>query len=205
MGLTTGSQTADGSYVYNPDGKLTRGELLVFISRMLGVDTAQYGGIELPFADAAGIPEWMLPHVKAMYALQVFSGSGSGGALYANVGELVSREQAMTMLGRILASQQSCDLSAFADGGTVSTWAAPYVQTLVAQNIVSGSNGLLSPKNSMIRGEVAKLLTMVNELPRAELTLRPDLADAAAAAEQAGGEELPAGEEIPAESELPQP
>ena len=205
MGLTTGSQTADGSYVYNPDGKLTRGELLVFISRMLGVDTAQYGGIELPFADAAGIPEWMLPHVKAMYALQVFSGSGSGGALYANVGELVSREQAMTMLGRILASQQSCDLSAFADGGTVSTWAAPYVQTLVAQNIVSGSNGLLSPKNSMTRGEVAKLLTMVNELPRAELTLRPDLADAAAAAEQAGGEELPAGEEIPAESELPQP
>ena len=206
MGLTTGSQTADGSYVYNPDGKLTRGELLVFISRMLGVDTAQYGGIELPFADAAGIPEWMLPHVKAMYALQVFSGSGSGGALYANVGELVSREQAMTMLGRILASQQSCDLSAFADGGTVSSWAAPYVQTLVAQNIVSGSNGMLSPKNSMTRGEVAKLLTMVNELPRAELTLRPDLADApAAAAEQAGGEELPAGEEIPAESELPQP
>ena len=204
MGLTTGSQTADGSYVYNPDGKLTRGELLVFISRMLGVDTAQYAGIELPFADAAGIPEWMLPHVKAMYALQVFSGSGSGEALYANVGELVSREQAMTMLGRILASQQSCDLSAFADGGTVSTWAAPYVQTLVAQNIVSGSNGMLSPKNSMTRGEVAKLLTMVNELPRAELTLRPDLADAAAV-EQAGGEELPAGEEIPAESELPQP
>ena len=76
----------------------------------------------------------------------------------------------------------------------------------MAQNIVSGSNGLLSPKNSMTRGEVAKLLTMVNELPRAELTLRPDLADApAAAAEQAGGEELPAGEEIPAESELPQP
>lgn len=209
MGLTTGSQTADGSYVYNPDGKLTRGELLVFISRMLGVDTAQYAGIELPFADAAGIPEWMLPHVKAMYALQVFSGSGSGGALYANVGELVSREQAMTMLGRILASQQSCDLSVFADGGTVSSWAAPYVQTLVAQNIVSGSNGMLSPKNSMTRGEVAKLLTMVNDLPRAELTLRPDLvteAEApAAAAEQPGGAEQPAGEEIPAESELPQP
>ena len=105
----------------------------------------------------------------------------------------------MTMLGRILASQQSCDLSAFSDGGTVSSWAAPYVQTLVAQNIVSGSSGKLSPQNSMTRGEVAKLLTMVNDLPRAELTLRPDLADAPAAAEQ------PAGEELPAESELPQP
>jgi hypothetical protein len=209
MGLTTGSQKEDGSYIYNPDGKLTRGELLVFISRMLGVDTAQYAGVELPFADAAGIPEWMLPHVKAMYALQVFSGSGSGGVLYANVGELVSREQAMTMLGRILAGQQSCDLSAFSDGSTVSTWAAPYVQTLVAQNIVSGSNGLLSPKNSMTRGEVAKLLTMVSDLPRAELTLRPDLmteADTpAAAAEQSNGDELPAVEENSAESELSQP
>lgn len=175
MGLTTGSQAEDGSWVYNPNGKLTRGELLVFISRMLGVDTTQYADVELPFADSGSIAEWMLPHVRAMYALQVFSGSSYDGVLYAEVGSEVNREQAMTMLGRILAQQVSCDLSVFSDGGSVSAWAAPYVQTLVAQGIVSGSEGKISPQNSMTRGETAKLLTMVSELPRAALNVRGDL------------------------------
>lgn len=175
MGLTQGSQLADGSWVYDPNGQLTRGELLTFISRMLGVDTEQYANVELPFADADSIADWMLPHVKALYALQVFSGSSYDGVRYAEVGSRVNREQAMTMLGRVLAQQLSCDLTVFTDGGTVSDWAAPYVQTLVAQGIVSGSEGKISPQNGMTRGEAAKLLTLVSELPRAELSVREDL------------------------------
>lgn len=172
MGLTNGVQLADGSYIYGPDGELTRGELLVFISRMLGVDTALYEEVELPFADAADIPEWMLPQVKAMYALRVLDGSESGGQLYANVTERVTREAAMTMLGRVLEQQYAGDLSAFADGDQVSGWALPYVQTLVYQGVVSGSGGYLNPGNNITRGEIAKILTLVSDLPRAELTPR---------------------------------
>lgn len=61
MGLTTGIQQPDGTYLYQPDGKLSRGELLVFISRMLGVDTAQYESVVLPFADADQIADWRCP------------------------------------------------------------------------------------------------------------------------------------------------
>ena len=172
MGLTTGTQLEDGTYIYKPDSSLTRGQLLIFLTRMLGVDTAQYEGVELPFADLNSIEEWMLPAVKSMYALQVFSGTMESGVLYANVNGLVTREAAMTMLGRVLAQQQSYDLSVFSDGAKVSDWAAPYVQTLVAQGVVSGSNGLLNPQKNMTRGEIAKVLTMVSELPRAELTPR---------------------------------
>ncbi len=172
MGLTTGTLQPDGTYVYQPDSGLTRGELLVFVSRMLGVDTALYAEVELPFADLASIPEWMMPDVKSMYALQVVSGSAENGALFAGVGDRVTREAAMTMLGRILANQQSYDLSVFADGAAVSDWASGYVQTLVANGVVSGSDGRLNPGSNITRGEIAKILTMVSSLPRGELTPR---------------------------------
>lgn len=172
MGLTTGTQQPDGTYVYNPDGQLTRGELLVFISRMLGVDVTQYESVVLPFADADSIAGWMLPHIKAMYELQVFSGSQADGGLYANVNDPITREMAMTMLGRVLAQQVSYDLSAFADADQVDDWAQTYVQTLVAQGVIGGSGGYLSPRSNMTRGEVAKVLTLVSDLPRAELTPR---------------------------------
>ena len=81
----------------------------MFISRMLGVDTAQYESVVLPFADADQIADWALPHVKAMYTLQVFNGVSADGQLYASVDEMVDRQSAMTMLGRILAQQVSYD------------------------------------------------------------------------------------------------
>jgi hypothetical protein len=165
LGLTTGSAQADGTYVYTPDGQLTRGELLVFISRMLDIDVDLFENATLPFADADSIPSWMLTQVKAMYGVGVFKGSSVGGAVYANVNSPITREEAMTMLGRILSQQTDGDLSVFADGGKVSSWAAPYVKTLVAQGVVGGSNGYLNPGSNITRGEVAKILVLVNELP----------------------------------------
>ena len=172
LSITTGSLTEDGTYIYQPDSGLTRGQLLVFITRMLDVDVEQYMGVELPFADADAIPEWMLPAVKAMYSLQVFSGSQQGGKLYANVYDNVTREAAMTMLGRVLAQPMSYDLSVFKDGGQVSQWASFYVQSLVAHGVVGGSGGYLYPAKAITRGEIAKILTLVSQLPHAEMALR---------------------------------
>ena len=194
MGLTTGIQQEDGSYIYAPDGQITRGELLVFISRMLGVDTAQYESVALPFADAEEIADWVLPHVKAMYALQVFNGVSDGGQLYADVDDLVDRQSAMTMLGRVLEQQVSYDLSAFADADQVADWASAYVQTLVAQGVITGNNSQLMPGNAMTRGEMAKVIVLVSQLPHAELTPR---------GEEPEQPEEPTQPEEPAESQDP--
>ena len=175
IGLTEGYQQADGSYIFRPDGKLTRGELLAFIARLLEVDTSQYENVALPFADAGSIASWLQPYVKSMYALGVFEGSAKGDKLYANVNDNVTREAAMTMLGRVLAASASCDLSGFADGGQVSSWASPYVQTLVSMGIVEGSGGKLTPKSDITRAAAAKLLVEVYGLDKAELTPRADL------------------------------
>lgn len=169
MGVTTGTVQPDGTYVYQPDSELRRGDLLVFLTRLLGVDTSLYAGVELPFADNDAIPDWMLPEVKAMYALQVLGGTVIDGQLYADVNGPVSRETAMTLLGRVLTEQYPCDLSAFADGDQVSGWALTYVQTLVYQGVISGSDGYLNPKTNVTRGEIAKILLLFNDLPREEL------------------------------------
>ena len=175
LGLTSGYKQADGTYIFRPNGQLTRGELLTFITRVLNVDTGLYENVVLPFADAGSIPDWLQPYVKSMYALGVFEGSARGGGLYADVGSNVTREAAMTMLGRVLAASRGYDLSGFADAGSVSAWAAPYIQTLVALNIVEGSGGQLTPKSDITRAAAAKLLVEVYGLDKADLTPRPDL------------------------------
>ena len=113
--------------------------------------------------------------VNVMSTLGVLKGSNENGVLYANVNGYVTREETMTILGRILASSQSCDLSQFPDATLVSDWASPHVQTLVALNIVGGSNGLLSPKDYIDRAAIAKLLVEVYPLEKALLIPRLDL------------------------------
>ncbi len=175
LGVTNGSQRPDGSYVFLPDADLTRGELLVFLTRLLKIDTSQYDQVELPFADADSIAGWKLPAVKTMYALQVLEGTTRGGQRYAAVDDKVTRETAMTILGRVLANAESYDLSVFSDGATVSSWASAHVQTLVAKGVVEGAGGKLTPKRNITRGEVAKLLVLINGLEKKALEPRPDL------------------------------
>lgn len=170
LGITNGYAQPDGTSVFRPSGQLTRGELLAFLSRLLEVDVSLYEDVELPFADAEKIPGWVLPDVKAMYALGVFTGSDQSGVLYANVGSNITREAAMTMLGRVLTASESCDLSGFVDAARVSSWAQPYVQTLVSLGIVNGNNGQLLPRSNITRAEAAKLLVLIRDLERISLT-----------------------------------
>lgn len=175
LGLTNGYAQDDGTVLFKPQDRLTRAELLAFVTRVLGVDESAYYTVELPFADNTDIPNWAQNYVQAMYTLGVLKGSNEDGLLYANVGGYVTREETMTILGRVLAVSQGCDLSQFPDAGQVSDWAAPHVQTLVALGIVGGSNGLLSPKEPIDRAAIAKLLVEVYPLEKALLIPRLDL------------------------------
>lgn len=167
MGLTTGVAQPDGTFQYLPDAQLTRQEVLTFISRLLGADTSLYGGVELPFADAAQIPGWVLPHVKTLYALDIFKGVSRDGAVFADMNTPLSREMVIAMLGRLLQEQAESDLSVFPDADKIGEWAAPYVQTMLAHGILSGGKPL-EPQGIMTRGELAMFLVKVSALPLLE-------------------------------------
>lgn len=179
LGITTGETNADGTVSFYPNRSITRGELLTLVVRMMGVDTAVYENTALPFADADSIHDWLLPYVKAAYSLGLLKGDQVGDALYAKVGDNVTREAAMVIIGRTLGYTRTADLAVFADGDQVSDWAEEYVQTLVALGVVNGSDGKLSPKNGILRGEVAKIITVTVSLPPAEgeTPLEPEVED----------------------------
>lgn len=175
LGLTTGKGSVNGQRIYDPNGVVTRGEMMVFLTNLLGVDVSAYDSIVLPFADADAIPGWAVLSAKAMYSMKVLKGTRIDGKLYANMGSYITREEAMTFLGRVLAAEQPCDLSQFSDAGSVSTWAAPQVQTLVSLGVVGGNNGRLFPKDHIDRAAIAKLLVEAAPLEKALLLPRLDL------------------------------
>ena len=175
LGLTTGSTLEDGTVVYLPNAQMTRAELMVFVTRVLGINPLPYDSVELPFADQDAIPAWALPYVKVMYTLKVVQGSQRDGQLYVDAGSTITREETMTILGRILAATEQGDLSVFEDGGSVSSWAVPYVQTLVGLGIVQGSGGRINPKDYIDRASIAKLLVEIFPLEKALLLPRLDL------------------------------
>lgn len=160
-GITQGAVEADGLRYFNPGSRLTRQEWAVFLVKLMGEDPADYSETQLPFADAGSIAPWALPYVRAAYALELMSGAQTADGLFANAGADITREEAMSVVGRALGPSEEADLSAFADAGEVSAWALPHVKTLVARGIVAGSNGRLNPKAPITRAEAARILSAV--------------------------------------------
>ena len=128
-------------------------------ARWLGLDLSQYDSVQLPFADAAQIPDWALSEVKAMYSLGILKGAAGGdGSLRVNALSTISRAEAMTILGRTQARGYAEAEMSFSDAGQVPDWALSYVKTLVGQGVVSGYENKINPLSLISRAEVAKLL-----------------------------------------------
>lgn len=158
-GILNGSADASGALRYRPDDSMTRQEFTSAMIRFLGVDSSAYASTTLPFDDQAEIASWALNDMKAAYALGLFTGSATGGKLYANPTDTITRQEAMTILGR---TQQKGytedDLSGFSDAASVASWARSSIAAMVTRGVITGSNGKLNPTGTVTRGQVAKML-----------------------------------------------
>ncbi len=160
QGIINGVKKDDGLY-YQPDKNMSRSEFAVIMSNWLVEDLSAYSAVELPFADLTEIPAWALSQVKAMYSLGYVTGSldSASGKLYFKPNSSISRQEAMTILGRSQArGYAETDLAGFPDGGSVAGWAAPYLRSLLSQGVISGSNGKLLPQDPVTRGQMAKMV-----------------------------------------------
>ena len=87
-------------------------------------------------------------------------GTAKEGKVYFNPMGAISRQEVMTIIGR---TQQrgyaEADLTKFADYVQVADWALPYVKTLVQQQVVSGYDGKVWPKDPVTRAQVATIIT----------------------------------------------
>lgn len=107
--------------VYQPEKNITRAEFFAMVARWMDLDLTQYANVELPFVDAASIPDWALNEVKAMYSLGILKGGANESGLTVNALATISRAEAMTILGRTQARGYAEPELTFSDAGQVPT------------------------------------------------------------------------------------
>lgn len=155
-GITTGYD--DGTF--RPNQNITRAQFAVMLFRYLGLDEAQYSTVQLPFSDAASIPEYALPAIRALYAKGILSAvNEDDGSSCFYPYALLTRAQAATMIGRTQAKGYAAAPLSFSDAASIPAYAAAYIQSMTAQGVISGyADGTFQPAQNITRGQMAKIL-----------------------------------------------
>lgn len=161
QGIASGSKKGDQLY-YQPNDNITRMEFAIIAVKWMGLDVNQYSSVQLSFADASQIPAWAAPYIKAACGSGLMSGSSSGGKMYFYPQRNVTRQEAMTVIGKTQPRGFAEASMNFTDSGQIASWALPYIKPLVAQGAISGSNGKLLPQAYLTRGQVASIIFGLN-------------------------------------------
>lgn len=156
-GLMQGETDKSGQQLFNPGRNLTRAEFAVIAARYLKLDTLQ--AISVPYADRSDIPSWALGAVRAVYAAGIMTGQETNGELYFYPRNNISRQEAMTVISRILGEGYAAEEQEFADAAEISGWAAEHIDRLVTLGLVGGyDDGTIRPLANVTRAEIAKIL-----------------------------------------------
>lgn len=134
---------------FEPNLATSRAMIWTILARMSGADTASDG-------------EWYAAAQQWTVANGVSGGTMPNGT--------ITREQLAAMLYRYAVSKgmvkapATADLSAFADAGSVSSYAVEAMQWAVSTGLMNGMDGKLAPQGSATRAQVATMLMRFAEL-----------------------------------------
>ncbi len=153
-GITNGN--GEGNFL--PDARISRQEFAVLLYRYLNPGKAN--AVDLPFADAGQIASWASEAVRTMYAMGVLKGSpDDSGRLHFYPNATISRQEAVTMIGRLLEKGYAAPALAFRDSAAIADWSAEYVSILSTMGILTGeADGSFHPADPMTRAQVATVL-----------------------------------------------
>lgn len=150
-----------GTMTFSPDGEMSRAMLVTVLYRMNG--SPSVAGMTMPFQDVPG-DAWYTDAVTWAYNCGIVSGMSP--TTFAPMVS-ITREQMMTMFYGYAVymdynTMAVADLSAFPDGGDVSSWAEAEMGWAVANTLISGvkeSDGVyLRPQGTATRAEAAAIL-----------------------------------------------
>ncbi len=154
-GIVKGSD--DGKY--RPADNIKRGDFVLMVTRAFGLESYNTEN----FSD---VPMGVYYYSAIASAKYYGIVSGSGGLFFPAAH--ITRQDAMVILARTLdvcgysiASGTEADLARFADASQISDYAVDAMASLVRAGIITGSGGLLNPKSSITRAEMAVMLYKV--------------------------------------------
>ena len=139
---------------FTPGGTMTRAMFATVLYRIAG--EPEVTG-ENPFTDVeAG--KWYTDAIIWASGEKIIEGYGKG---VFGTNDPVTREQMVTLFWRYTGkpAAENADLSSFSDAGQISTWAADAFRWAVSMGIINGKgNGILDPKGTATRAEVAQIV-----------------------------------------------
>ena len=159
----TGLSIGDEKGNYRPDANITRQEFATMLYRYLA-PTQDFSDVALPFDDVEQIGDWALDAARAMYAVGVVNGSKeASGALNYKPQSNITRQEAVTMLGRLLDKGYAVGELPYTDADAVSGWASEHVSILGAAGVFEEFvTDAFEPLRPLTRGEMASMLLRIN-------------------------------------------
>lgn len=139
----------DGTF--HPDDPITRGAFAGILNRFLRYQTASPADT---FTDTDG--EYWEDAILRLHAAGVYLGTDGAARLTANI----TRQQAVTMIGRAFQLTQLADAPDFSDADQIESYAAGYVAALAAKGCITdtGEDGRFRPTDPITRAELVNLL-----------------------------------------------
>jgi hypothetical protein len=151
--------TGVGNGLYEPDRDITRAEFAAIVVRALGLDK---GMGENSFTDVAST-DWFAGYIETAVGYGIIEGYGDKTF---GPNDLITREQAMTMLSRAMKTTASAPtltdtevaalLAGYSDSEQTSDYARVGAADCLKTGVILGrSTGVLAPKDYITRAEVA--------------------------------------------------
>ena len=156
-----------GSHLYYPGNAITRADFIVMLDRAFGMSDALDRGLVNSAGTFVDVPgtAYYSKSIIAAKAFGVAAGTDTGAF---NPQQPITRQDAMVFLKRTLDRTEMTlsagSLSAFNDGGQVSSYARASVSALVGAKVIGGSNGRINPRANVTRAEMAVMLYRATHL-----------------------------------------
>ena len=149
-----------GDMRYEPDVSISRGDFVLMMWRTMGSPAPAES---VAFSD---VPADSYYAEAIAWAKEAGISNGIEDNIFGPKEPLI-REQAFTLIYRLLTysgeqlpSADASVLEPFSDSGNISPYAVEPIAILVSHGLIEGSDGKLSPDNTMTRAEMAKVLAV---------------------------------------------
>ncbi|MCL2124851.1 MAG: S-layer homology domain-containing protein [Oscillospiraceae bacterium] len=155
----------DDDASFRPEQPITRAEFLLIVFNAMGFDlNARDESLTAPFIDYDEAPEAYHPYISEGFKRGVLLGKAApGGGLMSDWNSPLTRQEAATLIGRILNAFSEDELN-YTDSGTVAAWAYGYIAALTAKGILGGMpDGSFAPLRYMTRAEASHFVLMLME------------------------------------------
>lgn len=165
-GLMSGTEK-DGAYVFEPNGTVSRGDLLAMALIAAGKEASVEFTAQTVFADDASIPLNIKSYAEYARVNGIVGGvAAENGTAVFDSTKPITRAEAAVMLDRMLALPTASleTLDAFSDSATLPAWACQAMANVTACGLMNGVGyGELCPTEEVTRAQTAELLCNVRD------------------------------------------